>query len=214
MLQINCPHCKSVIKSPFLAEMSSVECNQCKQVVPVANVFIKTRGFTMHRDDLLNRIFRYRSLLREVEKERQLLQKEKNVSPATLRSLEQFYVTLQELLAGARNNFRLPIKFDLFTDIEYGGRKIKGKLTNISCQGISIELDAAAVVPRKNHEVRFPLALPVFDQPRSVTGKVVWVRAPESAPKISRASVGLAFTNLDERTRASIWDYILQTENG
>jgi predicted nucleic-acid-binding protein len=73
MLQTNCPKCKSVIESPYLNELSSIKCGQCQEVVTVENVFVATRGFAIHREDLNNRISRYEKLLREVEAERTMM---------------------------------------------------------------------------------------------------------------------------------------------
>jgi hypothetical protein len=95
MLQTNCPKCRGVIQSPYLNDLSSLECAQCKEVVTVENVIVTTKGFTMHRDDLLKRIYRYQRLLGEVEKERTLLAKDETVSKQTRQSVEDFYLVRQ-----------------------------------------------------------------------------------------------------------------------
>jgi hypothetical protein len=107
MLQTNCPKCKGVIESPYLNELRSVKCAQCREVVTVEHVFVATKGFTIHREDLNNRISRYERLLREVETERTMMANDKTVAEKTSQSFDQFCLTLHELLEGARSHFRL-----------------------------------------------------------------------------------------------------------
>ena len=69
MLLMTCPKCDVDIKSPFLAEIESIECWQCKEEVQVKDVFVSTKGFTMSRKDLISRITHYKKLLEETENE-------------------------------------------------------------------------------------------------------------------------------------------------
>ena len=104
---MDCPSCNGVIQSQFHADVSTSECGRCQQTIPVKDVFVTTKSFIMHREDFLNRTFRFQKLLREVEKELLLLTNNHEASPKSLVSLEQFYASLQELLAGARNSCRM-----------------------------------------------------------------------------------------------------------
>ena len=80
MLLMNCPKCDGAIKSPFLAEIKFVDCWQCKEEVKVQNVFVSTKGFTMSREDLINRISHYKKLLEETENELQATVKARTTS--------------------------------------------------------------------------------------------------------------------------------------
>ena len=90
MLQMDCPNCDGVIKSQFLADLSTIECDQCKSTIPVKDVFVSTKSFVMHREDFLNRTFRFQKLLREVEKELLLMTNNKEVSQKALRASNNF----------------------------------------------------------------------------------------------------------------------------
>ncbi len=140
MLQINCPECRSVIRSPYLAELSSIECSHCKEDVAVKDVFVATEGFTMHRDDLLNRISRFQKLLGEVEKEMRLIEGTETASKTTRSSINKFHTTLQELLIGARNNFRLRVPYDLSVEMSYDDNKSAARLVDVSTVGASWNL--------------------------------------------------------------------------
>ena len=143
MLQTSCPKCMGTIQSPYLNDLSTVECTDCNESVAVEDVFIATKGFTMHRGDLLNRISRFQRLLREVEKELASMENDDSVSARTRKSVEQFYQTLQELLAGARNHFRLEIPSGLC--VEIGEEELNSaKVTNLSSEGASIACKSMA----------------------------------------------------------------------
>ncbi|MBI3755744.1 MAG: hypothetical protein HY265_06260, partial [Deltaproteobacteria bacterium] len=68
MLTMECPNCKEVIRSHLLGEIKVVFCKHCKTNVPVQDVHISASVYTMRREDLLNRIYRYGKLLVEAEK--------------------------------------------------------------------------------------------------------------------------------------------------
>ena len=212
MLQTNCPKCENVIQSSYLNDLESIECGQCKEIVTVENVFVTTKSFTMHREDLLKRISRFQRLLGEVEKERTLLEKDSTVSEKTRRSVEDFSLTLQELLVGARGHFRLDVPYDLYVQMRSkNGSKRRGKLINISSEGALIECEKKNT-PKDKTKIELQLALPLDPNPFSVSADVVWVRKPPEETDDQHYNIGLKFTNLDEGTRASIWNYIIETE--
>ena len=149
MLQMACPNCKEVIKSPFLAEVSNLECCNCKENIQVKDVYITSKNFTMHREDLLNRIFRFQKLLIEVEKERLQMANCEGVSTKSLESMDQFCSSLQELLVGARSSSRIEVPCDLYVEVNENNRTSKGKLKNLSTDCASIELLTIENSPKK-----------------------------------------------------------------
>lgn len=209
MLQMDCPHCNGVIRSQFLADVSTVECGECGKDITVKDVFVTTKSFIMHRQDFLNRTFRFQKLLREVEKELLLMSNNKEVSPKTLESLEQFYASLQELLAGARNNYRMEIPGELQVEIMAGNRACRGKLLNLSTSGASIELTAFDKLPGIKSKLNIGFPFPEFSQPLYIDARVVWTRDQASGDSPRLAILGTTFEGTDENTRNCIWNYIL-----
>jgi len=209
MLQMDCPSCEGVIKSQFLADVSTIECGQCKQTIPVKDVFITTKSFVMHREDFLNRTFRFQKLLREVEKELLLMTNNKEVSPKSLESLEQFYSSLQELLAGARNNYRMDIRGDLSVEITDGNRKCKGKVLNLSTAGASIELLEFDKPPRIKSEINIVFPLPELSEHLHTRARVIWTKEQADQDRPHQAIIGATFIAAGEQTENLIWNYIL-----
>lgn len=214
MLQTNCPKCKGVIESPYLNEFRSVKCGQCQEVVTVENVFVATKEFTIDREDLHNRIFRYESLLREVEKERALMANDRRVSKETNQSFDQFSLTLQELLEGARSHYRLKLTRDLSLQMDFDNHKSQVKLIDISTAGASIESELSDSMPRPKAMINLQISFPGFNEPLSAMAKVVWARklTNESAAECCR--LGIKFVNLDEKTRSRIWRFITESSPG
>lgn len=163
----------------------------------------------MHRDDLLNRISRFQKLLGEVEKEIQVLQGRDNVSKTTQSSINKFYRTLQELLSGARSNYRLDIPQGLPIEMDYSGGTRTEKLVNLSTVGASLELDTSDDLPRNRAEIRLQFALPDVAEPLSLLGKVVWIRKVPRDADSQLVKIGVKFMNLDETVRNTLWDYIV-----
>ena len=209
MLQMDCPNCSGVIKSQFLADLSMIECDQCKSTIPVKDVFVSTRSFVMHREDFLNRTFRFQKLLREVEKELLLMTNNKEVSPKSLQSLEQFYSSLQELLAGARNSYRMEITGDLHVELMDGKRACKGKLLNLSTAGASVELLAYDKPPRIKSEVDMVFPFPVFSEHLYTRARIVWTREQTDSKSPHHTVIGATFIAIDENAQNCIWNYIL-----
>ena len=213
MLQMNCPNCKGIIVSPFLAELDAVECKHCMENVPVTDVFVKTKSFTIHRDDLIKRIFRYRTLLREVENEKMLMADDETVSEATRKSLAQFSSTLQELLTGARKNFRLSIPFELPVVINCKDHDCQGQLTNLSSEGASVLFVNVDHQPKQGTVVEFDLALPGMSEPLTLKGRVVWSQKQMTKNIAAGISIGISFIGLEDKIRTCLWDFILDSES-
>lgn len=213
MLQMKCPNCKGVIVSPFLGELAAVECNHCKESVPVHDVFVKTKSFTIHRDDLIKRIFRYRTLLREIENEKMLMADDETISEATKKSLAQFASTLQELLSGARKNFRLAIPFNLPVVINYKNNSCHGQLTNLSSDGASVLFADADHLPKQGAVVEFDLALPGLSEPLVVKGRVAWKQKHGAKNSAENLSIGISFLGQEEKIRSCLWNFILDSES-
>ena len=209
MLQMHCPECREVIKSPYLAELSSIACNHCKEDVAVKDVFVATEGFTMHRDDLLNRISRFQKLLGEVEKEMQVIEGSENVSKTTRSSINKFHTTLQELLIGARSNYRLEIPQGLPIEMDYNNDKRTGRLVNLSTVGASLELDMSGAPPRNKAEIKLQLALADAAESLSTLAKIVWIRKVPRDADTQLFQIGVKFMNIDEKFRNILWDYIV-----
>lgn len=209
MLQINCPKCSAVIKSPYLAELSSTHCSNCNEDVTVKDIYVATKGFTMHRDDLLNRISRFQKLLSEVEKEIRLLEGNETVSKTTQNNINNFYATLQELLIGARNNFRLDVRDELAVEMGYDDQSRTGRLVNLSCEGASLEFDGAGGGPRNKTEIKLQFALPGVDDPLSLQAKVAWIREVPKGADPPKVKIGAKFINPDEHVRNTLWHYIV-----
>jgi hypothetical protein len=209
MLQMDCPNCKGVIKSHFLADVSSVECDHCHENITVKDVFITTKYFTIHRDDFLNRTFRFQKLLREVEKELLFMAKAEDVSTKSLESLKQFYASLQELLAGTRDSYRMELACDLYVEVDDQGRKCKGRLLNLSTTGGSIELLEFDKIPRKKSELKIQLTFPEFSEQLCIQARVVWTKEQIKETGTQCTIMGVTFVDLEETARSCIWNFIL-----
>lgn len=214
MLQTNCPKCKGIIESPYLNELRSVKCGQCQEVVTVENVSVATKEFTIDREDLHNRISRYESLLREVEKERALMANDRRVAKETNQSFDQFSLTLQELLEGARSHYRLKMTRNLSLQMDLDNHKNQVKLIDISTAGASIESELLDNLPRPKAMISLHLTFPGFREPLTALAKVVWVRKLTEEPDAERYRIGVKFANLDETTRNGIWRFITESSAG
>jgi len=206
---MHCPECREVIKSPYLAELSSIACDHCKEDVAVKDVFVATEGFTMHRDDLLNRISRFQKLLGEVEKEMRVIEGSETVSKTTRSSINKFHTTLQELLIGARSNYRLEIPHGLPIEMDYNNDKRTARLVNLSTVGASLELDMSGELPRNKAEIKLQFALPDAAESLSTLAKIVWIRKVTKDTDSQLFQIGVKFMNPDEKIRDTLWNYIV-----
>ena len=179
-------------------------------MVKVENVLVAIRDFTIDREDLHSRISRYESLLREAEKERALMANDKRVSKETNQSFDQFSVTLQELLEGARSHYRLKMTRDLSLQMDFDNNKSKVKLVDISTAGASIESEWLDNLPRPRGMIHLQVTFPGFHESLSALAKVVWVRRLTDESVAERYRIGVKFVSLDEKTRSSIWRFITE----
>ena len=214
MLQTNCPNCKGLIESPDLNDLRTVKCGQCQELVTAENVSVATKDFTIDREDLHNRISRYENLLKEVEKERALMANDRRVAQETHQSFDQFSLTLQKLLEGARSHYRLKMTRDFSLQMDFDNRKNQVKLIDISTAGASIESELPDNLPRPKAMINLHLAFPGFREPLTVLAKVVWVRKLTEESVAERYRVGVKFANLDETTRNGIWLFITESSAG
>lgn len=162
----------------------------------------------MHREDFLNRSFRYQKFLREVEKERFLMANSDSVSTKSLESIEQIYSALQELLAGARNSYRMEITCDLQAEVIDGNRSSKGRVLNLSTEGTSIQLVEFDNIPRKKSELKVYFSIPELSEKLCTQAKVVWTKEQVGDHEYESAIIGVTFKDIDEHFHNCIWNYI------
>jgi hypothetical protein len=209
MLQMSCPNCKGVVNSHFLAEVTTIACGQCKANIPVQDVYIATPYFTIHRDDFVNRTFRFQKLLRDVEIERLLQAKDHTASAKSIECLEQFHSSLHELLDGARDSYRLEIPSDVYVEVNALSRIIRGKLLNLSVDGCSIGFEKIETVPREKSELNIEFFFNGLAEILNTQAKVLWTKKQPEADGSLSTSIGVTFTGIDENTRSCIWNYII-----
>lgn len=212
MLQMKCPECAAIIRSPFLIEIGSVTCDQCHEDVTVKDVFVTTRGFKMHRDDLLARVLHYRALLKDIEREKILIRNSSRSSTEAQKSLDQLYNTLQELLAAARENFRLQIAKDFPLDIELSGKTGKGRLLNLSTKGAAVKYLGLDKFPIQGSILKLLMTLPNIAEPVIMSARVAWIGKRHKDEQQDNVILGVKFVGLDEKTRDHLWDYISSTQ--
>jgi len=211
MLQMKCPKCATIISSPFLIEIGAVTCDQCNEDVTIKDVYVTTRGFKMHRDDLLARVPHYRALLKDIEREKILVQNSGRSSSEAQKSLEQLYNTLQELLAAARENFRLQMTKDFPLDIELAGKTGKGLLLNLSTTGAAIKHHGLQKGPLQGSIIKLIMALPNVTGPLCISGRVAWTGKRDKDRQQDEVTLGVKFMELDKKTQDHLWDYISNT---
>jgi hypothetical protein len=209
MLQMNCPNCQGLIKSQFLAEVSTIECSQCEEKVTVENIFITSEHFTLPREHFLNRTFRFQKLLREIEKERLLMANNSEVASKSLANLDRFSSSLQELLVGSRNSYRMEISGALNVEVNHNGRKSMWKLVDLSTEGCSIKLEVSDKFPRKKAEIKIEFSLSELSPQLHTDARVVWTNEQTKDDRTKYVNIGVTFIDMDEDTHNYIWEYIL-----
>lgn len=210
MLTMVCSHCEGVIKSPFLAEIKSTTCSHCSEDVEVQDVYVSTKGFNLSRKDLLNRISHYKKLLAEVEEELKSTEADGTEKTNSQKSTNSFHSILKDLMQGARDNYRLEIPYSLYIEMDCDGHKRLGKLVNICAQGASIEFSERDKVPQPNSEIQLILLLPESKEALSLPAKIVWAKKPRKVTQCQNVNVGVQYRGLDEKTRVSIWNFIVE----
>ena len=210
---MNCPQCDGAIKSPFLAEIKSVECWQCREEVKVSDVFVSTKGFTMSRENLISRISHYKKLLAETEHELQATANLGTAATNSQQSDKSFHSILKDLMLGARDNFRLEMPYDLYVELERDNNKRLGKLINICTQGAAIEFVDREELPQAETEIKLSLLLPESAEPLSLAAKIVWTRKSRKDSQSQHVNIGVHYNNLDKKTHACLWNFIVKTSS-
>jgi hypothetical protein len=212
MLQMECPNCEVIISSPFLAEISYVRCKKCDIDVSVQGVFVSTKAFTMSRDTLLKRVTHYRSLLKKIAREKDLSRKGFYKEEKASNSLDQLYNSLQELMEGARDNYRMPIPQGLPLGFEFNGRTYQGKLINLSTKGAGIKADTLNGTPIQNSSVALQMTLSKERPPVAIKANVAWAGSHEVNHDPKNISIGVSFNEIDTESHQAIWNYLVNNE--
>ena len=207
MLIMKCPKCNKYIRSGLLAEIKSIVCEHCQVNVPVANVLISSNGFTFDRADLLKRFFRYRKLLDEVIDERNSLVENSNASDASKRSIEQFMAILQEMMTGARDNYRYEFKVPLSAKLHYSKNTCRGTFFNLSAEGACIEIPRTNYLPRVGGGIQIEFSLPDNGGAFSIHGEICWTQKAKDTSN-AKHSVGIKFNELDPSIHTELWQFI------
>jgi hypothetical protein len=208
MLIMKCPKCQNNIRSPLLAELKVIVCDQCQTQVPVSNVMISSNGFTFERNDLLKRFYRYRKLLDEVIEERNSMNASNNASDVSLRSIEKFMSVLQGMMAGARDHYRCEFSPPISVKLRYLQQECSGTIYNMSMDGACIETPSRNPLPRVNGIISLNFHLPQQKHTHVITGEICWTQKGEGEGKRGHSS-GVRFTYLDESSRDVLWQFIL-----
>jgi hypothetical protein len=122
-----------------------------------------------------------------------------------------------------RDDFRLDISYDLFVQVDFEKNTRLARLLNISSIGASIEFAERgqqsennsgknSLLPEDNSDINLQLPVPGEAAPLSLPGRVVWSKIPAKDTILPSVSMGLQFKDIDEETRAGLWDFIVQSE--
>ena len=200
MLQMDCSNCGGLIKSPHLAEVQIYLCPQCEEIVVVEDVIISTEKIPFDlRSSLKNLLFAAREKFQRNKSENLGLQTKYMINKRLARLLK-------------RDDFRLNLARDFFVRIGSGREKRSARLLNISSTGAAIEIFDLGQLPEKDSETKFQLQLPGQEEPSSLLARVIWSGKPENIPVSPTITMGLHFKDMDEETRASLWDFIVNSE--
>ncbi len=212
MLQMNCPKCNGLIKTPLLVELLDIECPQCRENVKVHNVVVSTKNFSMQRNDLIKRISHYKKLLKDVEKEIEQGENDQKTTENSRKSADNLRSSLKDLLLAARDNFRLNMSYDLYVQINFDGDKRLARLVNISSTGACIELVDRGQLPGNNTEIQLQLLLPGDSESLSFLARVVWSRNLAKDSTNKNVNMGIQFKDIDVQARECIWNFIVDAE--
>ena len=208
-----CPSCHEPIISSLLAEVDEIACHHCKQGVPVRNVLISARGMTINRDDLLKRFFRYKKLLMEVVEERETMEVNPESVDSSRKSADQFIETLEELMAGARDHFRLNFSIAVPVRIRFNGKVQAGWLVNVSMVGACIETENLYFMPTVGSIVSIEFTLPGNKKIFSLKCMIAWInQAGKNAE--STYDIGLKFIDVDSKVKSDLWHLISVSVHG
>ncbi len=207
MLMMKCPQCSKYIASWLLAEVKTTTCSHCQAVVPVGNILVSANGFTLDREDLFKRFFHYKKLVDEVTKEKKLLEKSHTTSEESKKSIKRFLAILLEVMAGARDNFRVQFSPNVPIRLLYCRQFLSGFLLNVSMEGACIEIPKGDSCPKADNPISLEFSLPGQDKTFSIDGTVSWAKKNSHSPA---HSFGIKFADLDEENQTSLWQYIFQ----
>lgn len=200
MFQMNCSNCKELIKSPLLAEVQVIECPQCKEIVRVQNAVVSTKNFSISlRSSLKNLLFAARDKFR--------------LNKSHILDAQINYDTGQRLAKLLRrDDFRLGMSYDLYVQINFDSTKRLARLLNISSIGAGIEFAEQGQLPEDDSEIQLQLPLSGCEESLSLLGRVVWRRIPGKDTISPSITMGVRFKDIDEETRACLWDFIVNAE--
>lgn len=207
MLKMMCPNCHELIISSLLAEIDEVSCHHCNEGVPVHDVLISARGMTINRDDLLKRFFRYKKLLAEVVDERALMEESVEVLEASKKSTDQFIETLEELMHGARDNFRLHFSNLVQVRSVFASKVQTGQLVNLSMVGVRLKIENCYFVPEIGTLASIEFSLPGQPNKFALDGMVAWIK-DSAGGKGPSHDVGVKFVDISDESRAALWQLI------
>jgi len=207
MLKMKCPHCEKFIISKLLAETDKITCEHCQETVPVQDVLVYAKGFTFHRNDLAKRLYRYKSLLNEVIKERETLELNTKASEDSKKSLDQFLDALKEVMSGARDSLRLEFSSHVPVRFCINQQFYSGSLVNLSTTGACIGTKDTASLPQKKSSISLRFSLPDRKEPFSLKGIVIWASKNEVTNK-QTYEIGVEFKSLDKDVMQALWEFI------
>ncbi len=200
MLQMNCSNCDGLIKSTHLAEVQIFLCPHCEEIVVVEEVFISTEKTSFDlRSSLKNLLFAAREKFQRNKSENLELQTKYEINKRLAKLLK-------------REDFRLNLSRDFFVQIGFGREKRSARLSNISSTGAAIEIFDLGQLPDKDSETKFQIQLPGLEEPSSLLARVIWSGKLENVPVSPIVTMGLQFKDMDEETRACLWDFIVNAE--
>lgn len=200
MLQMNCSNCDGLIKSTHLAEVQFFLCPHCEEIVVVEEVFISTEKTSFDlRSTLKNLLFAARERFQRNKSENLELQTKYEINKRLAKLLK-------------RDDFRLNLSRDFFVQIGFGKEKRSARLSNISSTGAAIEIFDLGHLPDKDSETKFQIQLPGLEGPSSLLARVIWSGKLENIPVSPIVTMGLQFKEMDEETRACLWDFIVNAE--
>lgn len=206
MLKMKCPNCDKEIVSALLSDVEKIPCGHCKEVVPVENIMVFAEGFTFHRNDLIKRLFRYKTLLDEIANERELLEKSPTASKESKNSLDRLLKALAEVMASGRNNLRIDFKETIRLRYRFNSHDETGMLTNLSMSGVCIDIGGKASSPKKKISVVIEFCLPGVEHAFSLTGRTSWVKKGKS--------FGVEFNQLEDKDKDILWGFISSAVEG
>jgi len=208
MLKMNCPNCHKQITSSLLAELDKIFCQHCHSGVPVRNVLISARGMTINRDDMLQRFHRYRKLLTDIREERNMMEENSGKGRLNKKGADDFIETLEELMAGARDNYRLQFSLTVPVRFVFSDKEQYGWLVNLSMVGACVEIEDAYFQPPVGEVVQLEMEMPgKSSQKLSQQAMVAWVADGDDSSRPT-LDIGLKFVEMGERFRNDLWHLI------